>query len=54
MEMGYMIKNASRNQQPDTAYDFSNVKKNRNICESPIHQEASNKILSKSDGKQRS
>ena len=28
--------------------------KNRNICESPIHQEASNKISSKSDEKQRS
>ena len=28
--------------------------KNRNICESPTHQEASNKISSKSDEKQRS
>ena len=30
------------------------ILKNRNRCESPIHQEASNKISSKSDAKQRS
>ena len=30
------------------------ILKNRNICESPIHQEASNKISSKSNEKQRS
>ena len=51
-----IIKNAPQNQHPDTAYDFSNIKK-RNICESLIHliyQEASDKISSKSDLKQRS
>ena len=30
------------------------ILKNRNICESPIHKVASNKISSKSDEKQRS
>ena len=30
------------------------ILKKRNICESPIHQEASNKISTKSDEKQRS
>ena len=50
-----IIKNAPQNQQPDTAYDFSNIKKTgRNMCESPIHQKASNKISSKSGEKQRS
>ena len=43
-----------KNQQPDTAYDFLNFQKNRNVCESTIHQEASYKISSKSDEKQRS
>ena len=43
-----VINNAPQNQQPDTAYDFWNIKK-RNIFESPILEEASNKISSKSD-----
>ena len=48
-----IIKNAPQIQQPDTASDFSNIKK-RNIWESPIYQEASAKISSNSDHKQRS
>ena len=38
-----MIQNAPQIQKPGTAYDFSNIKK-LNICESPIHQEASTKV----------
>ena len=44
--------NAPQIQQPDTAYDFRNIKK-RDKCKSPIHQEASNTISSNSDQKQR-
>ena len=39
-----IIRNAPQIQQSDTAYDFCNIKE-RNISESPIHQEASNNFF---------
>ena len=48
-----ITKNAPQIQQPHTAYDFWNINKPE-YCERPIHQEASNKISSKSGQKQRS